>query len=248
MLKAGVLQVVLIVAVLISAFSVQAAEAVIDSDQVLARIKQSRPDLQFGAVEQSPMKDIYQVQIVNGPLLYINPQGSHFVAGELFEVAPSGVVNLTEMAQNAPRKALMAGVDSKDMIIFAPAGETKATVTVFTDVDCYYCQKLHQEVPALNKLGVAVQYMAYPRAGIGSESYNKIASAWCADDKQEAMNKLKARQNIAKNVCADNPVAEQYELGGRMGVSGTPALVLEDGSLVPGYMPANELAKRLGIQ
>ena len=106
---------------------------------------------------------------------------------------------------------------------------------------------MHQEVPALNKAGVEVRYLAYPRAGIGSDSYRKIASAWCADDPQDAITKLKARQEIPENVCAGNPVAAQYSLGQRAGVRGTPALVLETGEMVPGYMAADDLVKRMGI-
>jgi thiol:disulfide interchange protein DsbC len=133
------------------------------------------------------------------------------------------------------------------MIVFSPKGQVKASVTVFTDVDCGYCQKLHEEVPALNAKGIEVRYLAYPRAGIGSPSYNKIVSAWCANDQQDALTKLKRRQPIPTNICAGNPVAAQFALGGKMGVRGTPALVLESGRLLPGYMPADRLAAELGV-
>ena len=132
------------------------------------------------------------------------------------------------------------------MIVFGPE-EAKAFVYVFTDVDCYYCQKLHQEVPALKELGVEIRYLAYPRAGVGSPSYRKIASAWCAEDPNISLTALKAGEQIPDNVCENNPVAEQYMLGGQLGVSGTPALVTESGKLLPGYMPADKLANALGL-
>jgi thiol:disulfide interchange protein DsbC len=134
------------------------------------------------------------------------------------------------------------------MIIFAAAGETRGTVTVFTDVDCFYCQKLHREVPALNEAGIEVRYLAYPREGLGGASYRKIATAWCADNPQQVLTQLKNRQAVADNVCPGNPVADQYKLGQQVGVNGTPALVLENGELVPGYMAADALAKRMGVQ
>jgi thiol:disulfide interchange protein DsbC len=141
----------------------------------------------------------------------------------------------------------MASIKKDDFITFSPKGETKASVVVFTDVDCGYCRKLHKEIPRLNEMGVEVKYLAYPRAGIGSNSYNKIASAWCAEDRQDAMNKLKAGEEIPMNVCESNPVAEQFNIGIQAGLNGTPAIVLDSGELIPGYMPADKLAQTIGI-
>ena len=165
---------------------------------------------------------------------------------DMYELAESGLVNLAESKRVVKRKALMDAVAREDMVIFAPAGETRAVVNVFTDVDCSYCQKLHLEVPALNQMGIEVRYLAYPRAGVGSPSYAKIVSAWCADDPNTAITKLKARQEIPPATCT-NPVAQHFDLGREVGVTGTPAIVTEDGRLVPGYMPAAELAKAVGI-
>ena len=109
------------------------------------------------------------------------------------------------------------------------------------------CQKLHKEVPALKDLGVEVRYLAYPRAGVGSPAFRKMASAWCADDAQDALTRLKLGKDIPDNVCDGNPVTDQYKLGGRLGVTGTPALITAEGELIPGYLPADKLAKRLGL-
>ena len=132
------------------------------------------------------------------------------------------------------------------MIVFSPVGTLKGTVTVFTDVDCFYCQKLHKEVPELNRLGIKVRYLAYPRAGLDSESYRKIATAWCAENPQDAITRLKARESLPENVCSQNPVAAHFQLGQQVGVTGTPALLLDDGTLVSGYMPAQQLVERMG--
>jgi len=154
--------------------------------------------------------------------------------------------NLAEQDRVEKRQALMASVDVHDMVVFPAGGERKAIINVFTDVDCGYCRKLHQEVPELNELGVEVRYLAYPRAGIGSRSYEKIVSAWCSDDRKGAITALKAGEEIPDSNCT-NPVASQYELGHEVGVSGTPAIVLEDGRLLPGYMPADQLVQAIGI-
>lgn len=217
------------------------------AEVILKALSAARPDLQYEQPRPSPMAGLYEVQVKGGPLLYIDADGSHFIAGDLFAVQKSGFVNLAEQGRQKERAELIAAVKPEDMIIFAPQNP-KATITVFTDVDCGYCQKLHSEVAELNALGIAVHYLAFPRAGLGSPSFRKIASAWCAKDPGAALTSLKNGEDIPENVCADNPVAAQMLLGEKVGVNGTPALVLEDGTLVPGYRPAKELAKLLGIE
>ena len=215
---------------------------------ILTRLQAARPDLQYGAPQPSTMAGLYEVQVVDGPLLYVSEDGARFIAGDLFEVqdAGQGFANLAEVQRQQERKELIAAVKPEDMIIFAPP-EPKATLTVFTDVDCGYCRKLHNEVPELNRLGIAVHYLAFPRQGLSSPSYRKIATAWCAADRQQMLTRLKNGEKVPDNVCEPNPVAAQMLLGERIGVSGTPALVLEDGTLIPGYRPAKELAQLLGI-
>lgn len=214
---------------------------------ILKALGAARPDLQYEQPRPSPMPGLFEVQVKGGPLLYITADGSHFIAGDLFEVQKSGFVNLAEQGRQKERAELIAAVKTEDMIIFAPQNP-KATITVFTDVDCGYCRKLHNEIAELNDLGIAVHYLAFPRAGLGSPSFRKIASAWCAADRGAALTSLKNGEEIPENVCAGNPVAAHMLLGEKVGVSGTPALVLEDGTLVPGYRPAKELAKLLGIE
>ena len=217
------------------------------AEVILKALSAARPDLQYEQPRPSPMAGLYEVQVKGGPLLYIDADGRHFIAGDLFAVQKSGFVNLAEQGRQKERAELIAAVKPEDMIIFAP-DNPKATIAVFTDVDCGYCRKLHSEVAELNELGIAVHYLAFPRAGLGSPSFRKIASAWCAKDPGAALTSLKNGEEIPENVCADNPVAAQILLGEKVGVNGTPALVLEDGTLVPGYRPAKELAKLLGIE
>ena len=223
------------------------AEGESAADRVRGKLMQSRPDFDIISVQPSVAPGLYEVHLTGGPLLYATADGDFFIAGDLYSVGVGGIVNLAEQQRDIARKALLADVAREDMIIFSAAGETKASVTVFTDVDCFYCQKLHKEVPAMNKAGIEIRYMAYPRAGVGSESYRKIASAWCSEDRQQAITALKNRQAVADNVCPGNPVADQFMLGQQVGVRGTPALVLENGQMLPGYVSAEELANTLGI-
>ncbi|MDZ7782371.1 MAG: thioredoxin fold domain-containing protein [Halioglobus sp.] len=209
-----------------------------------------RPDLGLAveSVEPSDIPGLYTVQFANGPVVYATANGSHFIIGDLHEVTADGFVNVTEKRRDGERVKLIAGVDDKDMIVFSPEGETRAHVNVFTDVTCFYCQKLHREVAQLNAMGIEVRYLAYPRAGPGSDGYNKLVTAWCAGDRQDALTRLKAKQSVPQQSCEDNPVDEQFSLGRQVGVSGTPAMVTSDGQLIPGYQPADQLAATLGVK
>ena len=215
--------------------------------RIREKLESLRPPVGVESVTPSPAPGLYEVRAKGGVMLYATPDGKFFVLGDLFTVGAEGLANLSEEQRNRERRELLAAVKDEDQIIFPAVGETKAAVAVFTDVDCIYCQRLHQEVPALNRAGVEIRYLAYPRAGIGSESYRKIASAWGAPNPQQAITALKNRESIPDNVCPGNPVAQQLELGGRAGVRGTPAIVLEDGSLLPGYLAAASLIERLGL-
>jgi thiol:disulfide interchange protein DsbC len=205
-------------------------------------------NLAVESVANSEIPGVYAVQFVNGPLVYANTSGSYFIVGDLYEVAPDGLVNITERSRDGERLALVEGVPEGEMIVFSPEGEARAHITVFTDTSCFYCQKLHQEVPELNKRGVEVRYLAYPRSGVDSESYRQMATAWCAENPQDTLTRLKNRETVANKVCEDNPVAAQYELGGKIGVRGTPAIVTESGQLIPGYQSADDLMVTLGLE
>lgn len=236
-------------------FAAQAADEKPTARPTLEQTKQtitdslqgSKPGIQVNSVEPSVIPGLFKAEIGGGPQVYATPDGKYFIVGEVYEVAPGKLVNLTERERNVDRAKYMAAVDKKDSIIFAPAGEVKKVMYVFTDVDCGYCQLLHSKVPEYNQLGIEVRYLAYPRAGVNSASYNKIASAWCAADRNTALTKLKNREEIPENVCPNNPVAAQFELGHKIGLNGTPALVFEDGELVGGYVEPARLKEMFNL-
>ncbi|WGL16603.1 DsbC family protein [Microbulbifer bruguierae] len=239
------------IASLLLAAAGQVAVAEVDAavaSQIKAKLAASSPNAQFGEVRESAVNGLYEVDVNGGNVLFVSKDGGHFIAGDLFQVTPERVVNISEQRRGLSRAAVLKGVDLKDMIVYSPKGETKARIYVFTDVDCGYCQKLHNDVPELNRRGIEVRYLAFPRAGVNSVGYRKIATAWCADDPNKTLTDLKNRKNVPLNVCKDNPVAAQYKLGNEaIDVRGTPTIVMEDGTVVPGYVPPETLAKALGI-
>lgn len=218
-----------------------------ETNNILKNLLTARPDLEYTIVSESAISGIYEVQVKNGPLLFVHESGEYLFQGDLLQVTANEIISTMESRQNAKREQLFAVRSTDDMIIFKPEGESKAIMNVFTDVDCGYCRKFHREVPELNAMGIEVRYLAFPRAGIPSGSYNKIAKAWCAEDKQDTLTMVKNGQSVDVEVCDNNPIAEHYAFGNSIGVTGTPAIILMDGTLIPGYQPAKNYAQLLGI-
>ncbi|HTQ98865.1 MAG TPA: DsbC family protein [Candidatus Acidoferrum sp.] len=204
-------------------------------------IARTQPEMVVVSIKPSPIAGLYEVQLKDGQTVYASADAKYLIPGDLYESKPDGLVNLGDARRSQVRKEKIAAIDEKDMIIFAPKGERKATLTVFTDVDCPYCRKLHSEIGDLNSRGIAVRYLAFPRTGLKGESYEKIKSTWCSSDRKAALTLAKLGGDIPAAKC-DNPVDKEFHLGQEVGVTGTPAIVLEDGTMLPGYVPAAALA------
>jgi len=213
-----------------------------------AGLKRGSAGIQVTKVAETPMKDVYYVKVAGGPILYTNADGSYFIQGDLVEVQSGRFSSWAEKTFVGDRIELVKSIDPKSTINFSPDGERKAVMYVFTDADCGYCRKLHAEISQLNEFGIEVRYLAYPRAGIGSSAYKKMVSAWCADDPNKAMTQIKSGQRIPEIMCEGHPVNEHMEIVQELGLSGTPAVLFMDGTIIPGYRPAADFAKILGVQ
>jgi thiol:disulfide interchange protein DsbC len=213
-----------------------------DVDQAIRQsLKSIDPAMSIEAIAESPLTGIYEVHLQGGRVLYSSADGQYMLQGYLYQFKDGQALNLTERVKSKAIAKIINAVPLTDMVIFAPK-DPKTHITVFTDTDCGYCQKLHREVPELNRLGVEVRYMAFPRQGLGSHGYNGLVSVWCAKDRQVAMTEAKSRKELPEGKC-ENPVAKQFTMGQMIGIDGTPAIVLANGELIPGYQPAPELAK-----
>lgn len=212
------------------------------------------PNIPIEKVTRSPWDGVYMVTLKGGHVLYASRNGKHLMRGEMLEIDNGQLTNLTEKVRNTAVAARLKGIETKDLIVFPAKGATKGVVYAFTDVDCGYCRKLHQEVPAMNAMGIEVRYLAFPRGGKQSPAYDKMVQAWCSNDRKQAISELKDGKPItavavkgeASKTCAQL-VEDQYMLGNQLGVNGTPAMFLENGQAIPGYRPAADLAKMMGI-
>ena len=218
-------------------FTLQAA----DTEAIKKKLTDTFPSHTPDSITQSPV-DGWQEVLYGTQVIYVSDDGRYLFQGMLIDL-DNDQRNLTEAAAGKARTSLMADVHNQKPITFG-AKDPKYTITIFTDIDCGYCRKLHAEMDQYASYGIKVNYLLFPRNGINTPSYNKAVSVWCSDDRNEALTKAKRGETIEQKSC-DNPVAEQFEVGNKIGVTGTPAILTENGELIAGYLPAKELVQRL---
>lgn len=206
----------------------------------------SQNQLQIIDIGETPLPNIYRVELNTGEMLYSDASGDYLFAGDMYKTSAAGLLNLSAGTRAVRTQEKIAAIPEEEMIIFTPEQETRATITVFTDVDCTYCRALHGDMEELLARGVQVRYMAYPRGGEQAESYNKMISVWCSDDRKKSMSQAKNGQNLPERDC-ETPVLKHHALGNQLGITGTPALVMPDGRLIPGYMDVDRLTATLNL-
>lgn len=218
-------------------FSANSVE--IDPDSAV-KTKLANLGLQVSKVTDSPVAGLKQV-MTNRGLFYVSSDGKFIVNGRIFDI-DNGMKNVTDLAMGEER---LKGIEKfKDSMIVFPAKNEKHRVTVFTDTTCGYCKKLHNQMDEYNELGITVQYLAFPRGGLYSDSFNKLMDVWCSKDQQTAMDFAKTDKSIEQANC-NAPIAGHYSLGQASGVTGTPAIILNDGTMVGGYRPPSALLQTL---
>jgi thiol:disulfide interchange protein DsbC len=195
-------------------------------------------------LKPSPIAGIYEFS-QGADVSYLTSDGKYFLDGNVYDMSTRE--NLTEDRRTKARATMIGSIPESQMLIFSPKNPTY-TITVFTDVDCQYCRKLHSQMAELNKLGVKVRYMFYPRTGPNTESWHKAEAVWCAADRNDALTRAKAGGPVdVSKACAQNPVAREYALGQSIGVRGTPAIVTENGGYINGYLPPHDLVEEIKL-
>jgi thiol:disulfide interchange protein DsbC len=186
----------------------------------------------------------YKEVAIGGHIVYVSVDGKYLMQGSLIELGSRN--NLTEVSEAVLRRAVLDAVPRDRRIIFSPA-KPKYRITVFTDIDCGYCRKLHSQIADYMKAGISVEYLFFPRAGLASESYTKAVNVWCAPDRRKALTDAKADRPVAKRTCA-NPITMDFALGRRLGIDGTPAIYAADGTQLGGYLSPADMIARLDRQ
>ena len=207
---------------------------------VVAALDKVIPDVVPDSIEPSAIPGLYEVSY-GTTVIYVSEDGRHLIRGDMVDIGSGN--NDTRERRRERRRGSLASVDVDDMVVFGPT-DAKYTVDVFTDIDCPYCVRLHNQMAEYNRLGIRIRYLAFPRAGPASLSFDKWVAVWCAEDPQTAMGDAKNGRRLPARKC-DNPVGEQFALGRAVGVRGTPSLIFENGRLIPGYVPPRELLEML---
>jgi thiol:disulfide interchange protein DsbC len=221
----------------------QAAE---DYSKVKAQLTRSFPQLSTAVVKSSPVPGMLRVEF-GEEIGYVTSDGKYLFLGELIEVATHKNLNSavpTEQGKQVVREIEELG--EANMIVMGPKN-AKRTMNVFTDVDCPYCARLHQDVPELNRHGVKVRYLLFPRNGLDSNTYKKSVAVWCASDRVKTVGIAKAGGKVDMKTCA-NPVEKHYRLGEKFGVQGTPTIYLDNGQRLGGYAPVDRMLSVLDIK
>ena len=192
-------------------------------------------------VRATPIPGLYEI-MRGTDAAYVTADGKYAIAGDLYDLRSN--VNLTDNERRATRLKLLDQIPESQMVIFG-AANAPHTITVFTDVDCPYCRKLHSQIADYNRLGIRVRYMFYPRTGPNTPSWTRAEEVWCSSDRHTALTEAKLGETLRVKVCPNTPVAREYELGRELNIEGTPAIVLGNGDMLPGYVSPNELAQLL---
>ena len=192
------------------------------------------------SIHETDLNGFYEVIFEGIEPLYVSSDGNYLVSGDIYLITKDGLVNKSEARRDYQRKTLIKGLNESELITFEPR-QINHNIFVFTDVDCGYCRQFHNQIDDYLELGIKVNYLAYPRAGIGSDSYKKISSAWCNKDPNYSLTLLKQGQDIETKLCEDNPVEKHFNLGNTIGVQGTPSIITDEGKMIPGYLPPQDL-------
>jgi thiol:disulfide interchange protein DsbC len=229
--------------VLCALFLAHSVQAEDDTEKLKQRLQKRLSDIAITELKPSPIPGLYEM-VFGNRVAYVSADGQYMLMGELIDLESRR--NLTATRRGGLVLKSIDALGETNMIVLGPA-KPKRTLTVFTDVDCPYCSRLHLEVPKLTEAGVKVRYLLYPRAGKGSETYRRSVAVWCAKDRVKAIGIAKSGGKLEMKSCT-NPVDEHVRLGHEVGVEGTPTIVMDDGRVLPGYAPAAELLAALGLQ
>jgi len=221
----------------ISSLTFVSADEASDVRNIENTFTQIVPDRKPDIISPSFIPGMYEV-VYGAQVMYMSADARYVIQGDVIDLKKRE--NITESLRSNQRQRLIKTLDESEMIVFKPKGESNYRITVFTDIDCGYCRKLHREMSDYLAEGITVRYMAFPRSGVNTKSYYKAVNVWCAKDKHDAMTKAKSGQALPKQEC-ENPVEEQMALGEDFGVTGTPTIVFDNGEVVPGYVPAIRL-------
>ena len=224
-----------------SLVSVAAQQVDDDLEQVRTKVSGMFDTIERNNINPSPVDGWYSIQ--QGSIVaYISNTGRYLLQGDLIDLDNN--VNVSELARTDSRRQLMSTIKDEDVILFSPA-DVKYSISIFTDIECTYCRRLHGQIDEYLAHGIEVRYLMYPRNGPTSRAWSTAEEVWCSSDRNSALTAAKSDRKFASTDCDASAVQEHYAMGREIGLSGTPAIVFEDGTLISGYVPPDQLKAQL---
>ena len=205
-----------------------------DIDKLKNILTKRLPGVEVNKITKSPLDGLYEV-ISGSQIVYMSADGRYMIDGDFVDLVSKK--NHTEDAKSGMRLAQIDALGEDNMLIYKPE-VVKHTVTVVTDINCPYCRRLHDEMDQYLKLGVRVRYIFMPLKG--KEDFKTTVSVWCSKDRNLSLDIAKAGGTLDPKTCT-NPIKRQLDVARKIGVRGTPAIILEDGTMLPGYVPIDKL-------
>ena len=217
--------------------------AACNETELKEKLNQVLPDVSFDVVQSAPMKGWCELSI-GTKVFYVEEDSLLLFSGDL--VSLKNGENISNKRRAGLVKDILSSSLTKQEMLIVPSANVKTHITVFTDIDCPYCRKFHEEVPLLQARGLEVRYLLFPRAGLKGPVYDKSVSVWCARDRVNAITLAKKSRPVAMVKC-NNPIKKHYDLGRKLGITGTPTIILPDGNRIDGYIQSDELLRILGL-
>ncbi|PJE80034.1 Thiol:disulfide interchange protein DsbC [invertebrate metagenome] len=220
-----------------------ASQKLTPAQEITRQLNRLDFSISIRSIVPSAINNLYSVKLSSGQHIHASSDGRYIlIKDHIIDISSGNPVNITAIEHQQEIIKELEQLDKKDLIVFTPSGDVTGVVYAFTDADCSACRKMHYDIPELNKRGIEVRYLAFPREGLNSSGHKKMTATWCADDRKAALTQLEQGMPVEEKTCRHDPVPTHYAVGERLGVTGTPFLVLEDGRTIPGYQPPERLA------
>jgi thiol:disulfide interchange protein DsbC len=201
-------------------------------------------ELEIDSIQRSEVENFYEIELSDNSFFYVEENAQYLFLGDIYKLGENELINISQQKKFSSSQEMLKKIHPESLISFTPE-LIKYKIYVFTDVDCGFCRKFHNQISAYLNEGIQINYLAFPRSGVESETYKKMTTAWCSDDRQKVLTGLKNDEVFDQIDCVDNPIKEHYQLAKSIDIQGTPTIISSTGLTIPGFIEAKEIVEYL---
>jgi len=219
----------------------KAEEAALSKDEAAVLLKDLAPDLKILEIRTSPVKALWEIAVQSGErkgLLYLDSSKKYFIQGAIVDLKTKA--NLTQERVSELTKVDTATIPLDDALVMGDK-EAKHKIIVFTDPDCPYCAKLHQEIKKVvaKRQDIAFFIKMYPLP-MHKGAYEKAKAIVC-EKSMALLDDAFAKKTLPEAKCNTTAVDDNLKLAEKLGIRGTPAIITSNGIITPGSRDADAL-------